>query len=96
MAVVNLNVSFSIFAKLNLGLCVNLFTLKRFSVWIRVNLDSLSSAFALICDHLNFRRIEIIHTYISCSKVYKTFILDLTKILRYFIPKIPITSQYAR
>ena len=58
MAVVDLNVYFFIIAKLNLGLRVNLFTLKRFGVWIRVNLDSLenisSALFVLIFDHLKF------------------------------------------
>ena len=64
MAVVDLNVYFSIFAKLNLGFHVNLFTLKRFGVWIHVNLDSfenLSSTFALICDNQNLRRFKILH-----------------------------------
>ena len=71
MAVVDLNVYFSIFAKLTLGLRVNLFTLKRFGVRIRVNLDSLenlSSAFALICDPQNLRHVKIIHAYFSRNK----------------------------
>ena len=67
MAVVDLYVYFSIFAKLNLGLRVNLLTLKHFGVWIRVNLDSLenlSSAFALICGYLNLGGVYIQVKYI--------------------------------
>ena len=66
MAVVDLNVSFSIFAKLNLGLRINLFVLKHFCVCIRVNLDSLeniSYAFVLTCDQLNLCRVKIIHIH---------------------------------
>ena len=57
-----------------MGLRINLFTLKHFDVWIHVNLESLenvSSAFALICDHLNLHRIKPIHAYISCNKAIK-------------------------
>ena len=92
MAVAYLNAYFPIFAKLNLGLRVNLFTLKRFGVWNRANLDSLeniSSAFVLICGHLNFRRVKIIHTYISCW--YTNSLISF----RYFFNQMVIKIEFA-